>query len=141
MEPEQVSLIQKALENENNSSVMKLTHAKIMAEKNDALQQLQLTSEEIKSLHKTLKGYRFVEEVTDINFGSYIRWIKLTDPSKIKLTNGGILIDIKITDSGLHLLCKNNLNRIMQVRLDETMVFQKLTDQEKIILSVLNHLK
>ena len=141
MDPDQSGLIQKALENENNTSIMKLTHSQIMAEKNDALQTLQLSSGEIKGLHKALRGYRFVEEVTDINYGSYVRWIKLSDPENIKLTNGGILIDVKITDTGLHLLCKNNMNRIMQVRLDETLVFQKLTDQEKIILSVLNHLK
>ena len=141
MDPDQSCLIQKALENENNTSIMKLTHSQIMTEKNDALQKLQLSSGEIKNMHRTLRSYRFVEEVTDINYGSYVRWIKLSDPSNIKLTNGGILIDIKITDTGLHLLCKNSMNRIMQVRLDETLVFQKLTDQEKIILSVLNHLK
>ena len=141
MDPDQSCLIQKARENENNTSIMKLTHSQIMSEKNAALQKLQLSSGEIKSMHKALRSYRFVEEVTDINYGSYVRWIRLSDPSNIRLTNGGILIDIKITDTGLHLLCKNNMNRIMQVRLDETLVFQKLTDQEKIILSVLNHLK
>ena len=48
MDPDQSGLIQKALENENNTSIMKLTHSQIMAEKNDALQTLQLSSGEIK---------------------------------------------------------------------------------------------
>jgi len=141
MDEEKVSLIQKALDNENNTSIMKLTHGQIMAEKNDVLQKLQLDSQALKDLHKKLKFYRYVEDVADINYGSYVRWIKLTDPDSVKLSNGGILIDIKITDSGLQLLCKNNMNRVMQIKLDECLVFQKLTEQEKIILSVLNHLK
>ena len=141
MDQEKVSLIQKALDNENNSSIMKLTHSQIMAEKNDVLQKLQLSSQALKDIHKKLKSYRYVEDVADINYGSYVRWIKLTDPDSVKLSNGGILIDIKITDSGLQLLCKNNMNRVMQIKLDECLVFQKLTEQEKIILSVLNHLK
>ena len=141
MDQEKISLIQKALDNENNTSIMKLTHSQIMAEKNDVLQKLQLSSQALKDIHKKLKSYRYVEDVTDINYGSYVRWIKLTNPESVKLSNGGILIDIKITDSGLQLLCKNNMNRVMQIKLDECLVFQKLTEQEKIILSVLNHLK
>ena len=141
MDQEKVSLIQKALDNENNSSIMKLTHSQIMAEKNDVLQKLQLSSQTLKDIHKKLRSYRYVEDVADINYGSYVRWIKLTDPDSVKLSNGGILIDIKITDTGLQLLCKNNMNRVMQIKLDECLVFQKLTEQEKIILSVLNHLK
>ena len=141
MDQEKISLIQKALDNENNTSIMKLTHSQIMAEKNDVLQKLQLSSQALKDIHKKLKSYRYVEDVADINYGSYVRWIKLTNPESVKLSNGGILIDIKITDSGLQLLCKNNMNRVMQIKLDECLVFQKLTEQEKIILSVLNHLK
>jgi len=141
MDQDQVSLIQKALDNENNTSIMKLTHSQIMTEKNDALQKLQLTPNGLKEMHKKLRSYRYVEDADDINYGTYVRWIKLSDPDSIKLSNGGILIDIKVTDSGLQLLCKNNMNRVMQIKLDECLVFQKLTEQEKIILSVLNHLK
>ena len=34
----------------------------------------------------------------------------------------------------LILLLKNNINRIFQINLEENLIFQKLTDQEKIIL-------
>ena len=136
-----VARLDKALDNENNASVMNLTHAQIMQCKNDVLQKLQLSSSELKVLHKKLKHYRYVEEATDINYGAYIRWINLSNPEDVKLTNGGILVDVKVTDCGLQLLCRNNTNRIMQLKLDECLVFQKLSDQESVILSVLNHLK
>ena len=141
MEEDKINNINKALDNENNESIMKLTSEQIMKDKNDILQRLQLTSSELKAMHKKLKVYRYVEEINDINYGAYIRWIKLTDPNKINLTNGGIIIDIKIMDEGIHLICKNNMNRVMQIKLNEILVFQKLTDQEKIILSVINYLK
>jgi len=44
--------------------------------------------------------------LSDIQYGRYIRWINLNDPENIKLTTGGIIIDIKILASGIHVVCK-----------------------------------
>ena len=76
----------------------------------------------------------------DLQLGYYIRWIPLKDPSNIYLTNGGIIIDIDILKNGIHVRVKNNRNRIFQIKYDECIIFQKLTMQEKVILSVLDHL-
>ena len=65
--------------------------------------------------------------------GRYIRWINITNPTNIKLTNGGILCEIKIEDY-VSLVMKNNINQFFQINLDENLIFQKLTDQEKVIL-------
>ena len=75
-----------------------------------------------------------------LQLGYYIRWISLKNPDNIKLTNGAIIIDIKLLDNGMHLVCKNNMNRIIQIKFDEVIIFQKLSNQEKIILSVLDYL-
>ena len=87
-----------------------------------------------------LKNYRFVDDLQDINYGAYIRWIKIKDLDQVKLSNGGIIIDIKIYDDGCQVICKNMYNRIMQIKLNEAIVFQKLTDQEYVILSALDYL-
>ena len=47
--------------------------------------------------------------------------------------NGGILCEIKIKDS-ISLIMKNKNNYFFQVKLDEALIFQRLTNQEKIIL-------
>ena len=129
-----------ALDNENNESIMNLTKGKMNEHKNNCLQRLQLGKENLKSCHKKLKEYRYVMDLRDIQFGCYIRWIPLKNPDKIYLTTGGIIIDIEILKNGIHIKVKNNLNRIYQLKFDECIIYQKLTNQEQIILSVLDHL-
>jgi hypothetical protein len=130
----------KALNNENNSGIENLTTRKIKAIKNDYLQQLQLSRDKLKEFHLKLKDYRFVDDLTDIQYGRYIRWISLKNPEKICLTNGGVIIDIKIQEDGIHLLCRNFKNSRFQIKIDECFIFQKLTDQEKTILAALDYL-
>jgi TPP-dependent trihydroxycyclohexane-1,2-dione (THcHDO) dehydratase len=130
-----------ALENENNEHIVSLNKCKIQKEKNDILQKLQVSREKLKDLHKKLKDYRYVSELTDIKEGAYIRWIPLKNPEHIKLTNGGIIVNTLIYESGIQIRIKNNMNRFIQFKLDEAAVFQKLTNQEKIILDVLNYLE
>jgi hypothetical protein len=130
----------KALNNENNSGIENLTTRKIKAIKNDYLQQLQVSRDKLKEFHLKLKDYRFVDDLTDIQYGRYIRWISLKNPEKICLTNGGVIIDIKIQEDGIHLLCRNFKNNRFQIKIDECFIFQKLTDQEKTILAALDYL-
>ena len=132
--------LKKALENENNESIINLTISGIKSEKNDILQKLQLGKEDLKDNLKKLKEYRYINNINDLNYGCYIRWINLKNIENLKLTNGGFICDIKINE-GIEILCRNNFNKLFQLRFDENLIFQKLTEQEKIILNVINNLK
>lgn len=134
------NVLQKALDNENNSSIMNLNSKKIKSIKNDYLQKLLLPRDKLKEYHLKLKDYRYVDDLSDIQYGRYIRWINLNNPDNIKLTTGGIIIDIKILESGIHLVCKNNMNQRFQIKIDENIIFQKLSDQEKILILALDYL-
>jgi len=136
MEDQDVNNLLHALENETNASIMKLTTAKIKEHKNNILQQLQLERTQLKEMHKKLKEYRYCTDMSDMQYGYYIRWIPLKDPENLYLTNGGLLCDMKIVNNQI----KNNRNRIIQFKFDETIIFQKLSPQEKVILSVLDYL-
>ena len=129
-----------ALENETNSSIMNMTTSKIKTIKNNMLQKLGLSREELKEMHKKLKNYRYCSDMQDVQYGYYIRWISLKNPEHIKLTNGGIIIDIDIINNCVQLRIKNNMNRIFQIKLDECYIFQKITPQEQVILGVLDYL-
>ncbi len=129
------------LEKDSNSSVIDLTNSKIKQFKNDILQRLQLKGGELKTLHKKLKEYRYCTDLRDLQYGFYIRWIPLNDPNKIYLTKGGIVCDVKLVNNELQVLCKNNLNRFFQFKFDEAIIFQKLSEQEKIILGILDYLE
>ena len=130
-----------ALENESNSSIMNLTTSKIKTMKNNMLQRLGLERDELKKLHKKLKGYRYCSDMNDIQYGYYIRWIPLKNPEIIRLTNGGIIIDIDIIKDCVQIRVKNNRNQVFQIKLDECCIFQKLIQQEKFILGVLDYLE
>ena len=129
-----------ALENETNASIVELTTSKIKSQKNDILQKLRLPRLKLKSFHKKLKDYRYCSDLKDIQYGHYIRWISLKNPDYINITNGGLLCDIQIINNELHVRCKNNINRMMQFKFDENIIFQKLSPQEKVILNVLDYL-
>ena len=129
-----------ALENENNESLLDLNKEKISTMKNDILQKLNIKNDKLKLFHKKLKLYRYVDNVEDINYGSFIRWISLKTPNDIKLTNGGIVCDMKTKDESIYIICKNSMNRFFTLILEENIIFQKLTSQEEIILSAMNYL-
>tara|TARA_Y100000588_G_C14234716_1_gene916759 strand:+ start:820 stop:1248 length:429 start_codon:yes stop_codon:yes gene_type:complete len=129
-----------ALENETNASIMNLTTSKIQKQKNDMLQRLQMPKSKLKSFHKKLKKYRYCSDLKDIQYGFYVRWIPIGNPENIRLTNGGIICDIKITENGIYVVCKNNFNNIFQFKFDECLIFQKLSREEIVILKVLDYL-
>ena len=79
--------------------------------------------------------------MNDLQYGYYIRWVSLKNPDIIKLTTGGIIIDIDIIKDCVQLRVKNNLNRIFQIKFDEVMIFQKISPQERVILGVLDYLE
>jgi hypothetical protein len=129
-----------ALENESNNSIMNLTSSNIKTIKNNMLQRLGLDRENLKKFHKKLKNYRYCSDMNDVQYGYYIRWISLLNLEDLKLTNGGIIIDIDIINNCVQIKVKNNMNRIFQIKLDECCIFQKITPQEKVILGILDFL-
>ena len=60
----------------------------------------------------------------------------------IQLTKGALFCEIKVKEDGVYILCKNyGYNRKhFQIKLDENLIFQKLTEQELVLLSALDHL-
>ena len=52
-----------------------------------------------------------------MKYGSYIRWISLKNPENLKLTNGGIVCEMKVGDNGIVIVCKNNFNRFFQLNM------------------------
>jgi hypothetical protein len=130
-----------AVNNENNTSIIDLTSGKIKQYKNDILQQLQFKGAKLKEIHKTLKEYRYCTDLKDLQEGYFIRWIPLKNIENLKLTNGGIVCSVKLVNNVLQILCKNFNNMFFQIKFDEVVIFQKLSNQENIILGILDYLE
>ena len=130
-----------ALDNDSNKSILGLTTSKIMKSNLNILKELHLDKTTTLDYLKKLKEYRYLDEINDLKYGSYIRWIQITDPNNLQLTQCGIICDIIITDTGVSIACKNFMHRYYTIKMEECLIFQKLSDQEKIILSALDHLE
>ena len=86
-----------------------------------------------------LDGYRYVDEINELFRGKYIRWIRIKNKIQT-LTNGAMVMDIKFLQEGIQILCRNGRNQFIQFKFDECLVFQKLTDEEWMLLSVNSHI-
>ena len=131
-----------ALDNDENEDITKNDHQKISKDKNDILQKLNLPKDTLKNLHQKLKQYRYVDTLESIRFGAYIRWISLKNPNPdyIKLTNGGFICNIELLNDDIYITVKNNINRLFKLKMSENLIFQKIMQQEQIILSAMKYL-
>ena len=130
-----------ALNDEENSSILELNSSKIKTIKNDLLQNIGLERDELKTFHKKLKEYRYINEPDYINYGCFIRWINLKNYDNLKLTNGGFVCKIELTKNN-NVLVKmiNYQKKFIVINMANSVIFQKLTNQEKILLKVMDYL-
>jgi len=133
-------LLKKALDNDKNEVILQMDTEKVMKAKNDILEQFNFTKKDLKLIQKKLRDYRFIDDIKELNYGSYIRWISLKTPDNIRLTNGGIVCDMKEINDDIRIVCKNNMNRLFQLKMSENIIFQKVSDQERILLHVMDYL-
>ena len=95
----------------------------------NSLNQIKLSDELISDYYYRLKNYRYIDGINELHTGKHIRWIR-----NGKLTNGGILTNINIKDTGVQILCKNSLNKFITYKWDDCVTYQKLSIEEQLIL-------
>lgn len=132
----------KALDDESNDTLFNFTTDKIREMTLHILKELHLSKEETIDMYNKLKNYKYVDEMKDLKYGTYVRWIPIEDPTNIHLTKGALFCDMKITDDGVFCVCKNMgySKHHFQISMDTNLIFQKLTEQELVLLSALDHL-
>lgn len=134
-----VNKLLQALEKNISKGVIQLNSKKNETIKNKVLKNLHISTALSKDLQSQLENYRYVNEIPDLQCGGYIRWISLKNKT-YKLTTGGNICQIKVHDDGIHVVCRNKMNMYFQIRMNENLVFQKLTNQEKVLLSAMDYL-
>jgi hypothetical protein len=137
-----VNKLLKALDDETNETLMNFTTDKIREMNLNILKELHLPKTETLELLKKLYNYKYVDEMNDLKYGSYIRWVPLEDPKNIQLKQGSIFCEMKIKEDGVYCICKNHgfKSRYFQLSFDKNLIFQRLTEQEMVLLSALDHL-
>ena len=132
----------KALDDDSNEPLFNFTTEKIREMNLKIIKELHLPKNITTEIFKKLKDYKYVDEMNDLKYGTFIRWIPIEDPENIHLTKGAIFCEMKIKDDGVYCVCKNFGFPIkyFQISMDKNLIFQKLTDQELVLLSALDHL-
>jgi hypothetical protein len=88
-----------------------------------------------------LTEYYYVEQIYQFQKGRYIRWLR-KNMDIPKLTNGGVVMDVIFREKGgTYILCMTNQRRPCQLRFDDCHFFQKLTDEEQLVLAVTDYCK
>ena len=137
-----INKLLKALDDETNETLFNFTSEKIREMTLKILKELHLSKKETIDMFNKLRNYKYVDEMNDLKYGTFIRWIPIENPENIHLTKGAIFCEMKIVDDGVFCVCKNfGFNsRHFQISMDKNLIFQKLTDQEMVLLSALDHL-
>ena len=136
-----IQLLQQALENDDNLNIINTNIQDIKNKKNEILQELGLKKDDLRSFHKKLNGYMYIDNISDLKYGRNIRWINLKRLDPIKITNGSILCDIKIGAKGIVLVLKGFNASFITLYFNENILFQKINDEEKIILKAVEYLE
>lgn len=128
-----VNRLLKCIEQKKNEYLENKTIQNIIDENFDVIVSLGANKDETKILCDKLSEYRTIDKICDLHLGKHVRWIR-RDKQPVKLTNGGIVMDIKFMDTGIGILVKNNMNNFIQYKFDECVTFQKLSTDEQLIL-------
>jgi hypothetical protein len=100
---------------------------------------LNVPKQMVQPFYDKLTGFRYIDKVYLLHRGKYVRWIR-NNTTPPKLENGGIVVDTKITDNGVVVLCKFG-SRFTQYRFNECITYQKLTPDEMLVLSAYSALQ
>jgi hypothetical protein len=131
--------IEKISEELKNSKLTSTSEIKDM--KNNILQKMLFDRDELKLYHKLLTKYRYIDEIDELKYGSYIRWFKLKEKETMKLMKGGFIIEIKQNDKNEIIIVCKNYGRLFSLKMNETIIFQKNTSQEELLIKILDYVK
>jgi len=140
-----IDLLTRAAENEDNAHMLELTMESVIAAKMGILNDLSLDDDEKNSIMEKLKGYVYIDEIHEVRSGTYVRWLNMEydDDTAIVVTSlakGGIFCDIRFSDYGAVMRCKTFRNQYYEVKLDNVILFRKLTPQEQVLMCALTYL-
>lgn len=119
-----------------NDYLQDKTLLEIQKDIDGALKEVFDDEEVIENYLDKLSDYRLVDEVGELHNGKHVRWIRR---GTHKLTNGGIVVEVKFTKKGIYVMCKNAMHRFMVFKYDHCVIFQKLSIDEQLILTVNQH--
>ena len=102
-----------------------------------------LSEKKIEQFCQNLLEYRYVDEVYKLHNGKPIKWFKINpvekEENKQWMRSGGICTGVNFRDNGTYVSCLALYGRtFFQIKFDDHLIFQKLTEGEQLILMAKN---
>ena len=135
-----MDLLNRAIENEENTHILNLTTENVAKAKISILYDMISDEDKRQDILNKLDGYVYIDEIHEVRSGTYIRWLNVEDNDNVILEKGGIFCDVRFSDYGTVLRCKTFRNRYYEVKMDNIILFRKLTPQERVLLCALTYL-
>lgn len=135
-----MDLLNRAIENEENTHILNLTTENVAKAKISILGDMISDEDNRQDILNKLDGYVYIDEIHEVRSGTYIRWLNVEDNDNVVLEKGGIFCDVRFSDYGTVLRCKTFRNRYYEVKMDNIILFRKLTPQERVLLCALTYL-
>lgn len=110
--------------------------------KYNAIHKINVNEEQKQEWITKLNEYRYINNLHELIVGKFVRWIEKTpkDNNAQTLKNGGILSSIKFTDTGTMLFISIFGKRYIQLNYDNYILFQKMSKDEIMILTIFEDL-
>lgn len=126
----------------DDKNLIYMTTGKIKEIKNNVLQKLYLTREELLNYHEKLKDYIYIDEIQEITIGAYIRWFDLQEKNidNIILQKGAFIADFNKGKDDINIVCKSMSNRYFSIPMNKCIIFKKLSMNEKILIKIIDHI-
>jgi len=115
--------------------IKKFNSSNIFLEKQNIFNELNLSKNLIQEFHKKLQYYKIIDNISQINEGKYIRWIKINTK---KLMNGALVCDVEITNEDILINCKTINNTFITVSYNKNILFEKISDDELLLINVVD---
>lgn len=97
---------------------------------------------ELSYFYKLLNKYRYIDEIDEFRLGSYIRFFNLKKRDSLELMRGGFICDLRPNkeNNDIIIACKNG-KRFFNIKMNECITFQKNTNQEQVLIQIIDQLK
>jgi hypothetical protein len=126
---------------DSNSSFENNSIEKVTRDIFESLDEITINDESKRRYCEKLVGYRYIDEIKDIQTGRIVSWIHRRKPPR--LVCGAIVMNIKFTDLGIYIICKflSNYGNMVQIKFDDMLIYQKMTPDEELILATNSYLQ
>ena len=141
--PLDINAILSAMNKAENNTIANLSKKMIDDRRHEILSSLNLTTEKLAEFERKLSMYRVIENPCDLKHCQLIRWIPLRSlETRPYVTLGGTLFKVREDpEDGTHTVTIRNIKRfVFNIRFEANIVFQRLSQEELLILSVVEYI-